>query len=772
MLPFLEEKVEMNHYRKSVIFATLLLGALLVLVACNSGQQPAAQPEPVKVEVTRIVEVTPSVPGQSGEAGQPAVTVPYEDLWAKSAHNAVDSEPFRHWDEENPAEVPTSCAKCHSSDGYQDFVGADGSEANKVDKPVPAAQAQGIQCVACHNPQATNLTTVAFPGKDDEGNAIVVSGLGDAARCMNCHQGRESKASVDAQIEQFKVTDLDAPVAPIKDANGKDVNFGFRNIHYYAAAATLYDTQVKGGYEYDGKLYDAKHDHVAGFDSCIGCHDSHSLQVKVDKCAECHEGAETPEDLKNIRMPEASFADYDGDGDVEEGMFYEIQGLQEILLKQIQTYAQEKGGAEIKYDPATYPYFMGADGKAYPKWTARLLKAAYNYQVSIKDPGAFAHGNKYIVQLLHDSIEDLGGDVSKLARNDAGHFAGNTMPFRDWDAEGEVPFRCAKCHTATGLPEFLHNGGTVVFDSRGNTMTAGVGAMEPANGFQCSTCHDGANFPNRYPVTTVPFPSGASLTFSKADADGKLQPNDSNLCLECHQGRESTNSVNAALRGKDEDTVDEKISFKNIHYFAAGATLFGDAAKGLYQYEGQTYNGQYTHGDTGPTQCEQCHEVHALEVKVDKCAACHDGAEDLEGVEAIRMPSSDQDYDGDGDTTEGVKAELDGMGEALLAAIQNYATEKAGTGITYDPASHPYFYVDKDGDGKPDRDEKGATVRYNQFTPRLLKAAYNYQYSVKDPGAFAHNAKYVMQALYDSINDLGGDVSKLVRPEVQAAEQP
>ena len=76
------------------------------------------------------------------------------------------------------------------------------------------------------------------------------------------------------------------------------------------------------------------------------------------------------------------------------------QGLQEALLAQIQTYAKDKAGAEIKYDAATYPYFMGADGKAYPNWTARLLKAAYNYQVSIKDPGAFAHGNKYIVQLL------------------------------------------------------------------------------------------------------------------------------------------------------------------------------------------------------------------------------------------------------------------------------------------------------------------------------------------------------------------------------------
>jgi hypothetical protein len=36
-----------------------------------------------------------------------------------------------------------------------------------------------------------------------------------------------------------------------------------------------------------------------------------------------------------------------------------------------------------------------------------LLKAAYNYQMSVKDPGDFAHGNKYIVQLLHDSIASL-----------------------------------------------------------------------------------------------------------------------------------------------------------------------------------------------------------------------------------------------------------------------------------------------------------------------------------------------------------------------------
>jgi hypothetical protein len=667
-------------------------------------------------------------------------------MWASSGHNDVASEPFRHWDGDDPAEVPTSCAKCHSSAGYLDYLGADGSEALKVDATVPAAEAQGIQCIACHDPAASNLQAVPFPGKDGDGNPFVVTGFGDATRCLVCHQGRESKASVDGAIEQFGVTDVDAVVAPIKNAEGNEVKFGFRNVHYFAAAATLYGTEVKGGYEYDGKMYDAKFHHVEGRDTCIGCHDPHTLQVKVDECAACHgDGVKEEGGLQNIREAPASAWDYDGDGDVEEGMAFEIQGLQEKLLAAIQDYALNTAGAEIKYDAVTYPYFMGADDKAYPNWTARLLKAAYNYQVSIKDPGAFAHGNKYIIQLIFDSIEDLGADTTGLVRDDAGHFAGNTEAFRHWDEEGEVPGSCARCHSATGLPQFLKEGATI--------------SNEISNGFMCSTCHNEAVWPERYAVTTVPFPSGASVTFSKPDADGKLVANDANLCLECHQGRESTTSVNKALSGKDPDTVDEKISFRNVHYFAAGATLFGDVAKGAYQYDGKEYLGAHAHVEAG-FDCKSCHDVHALEVKVESCAGCHPAVKD--GLDKIRMGTTD--YDGDGDTTEGMLGEVGTVAEALYAQIQTYAAETAGTGIVYDSHSHPYFFVDADGDGEVDKSDTGASVRYNQFTPKLMKAAYNYQYSQKDPGAFAHNGKYVLQFLIDSIEDLGGNVTGYTRP--------
>jgi hypothetical protein len=753
-----------------VLIAALLLIALFAAMQVSAA--PAAQsatPTPAPKPAVVVDTAAPTVPGL--------------EEWQGSGHADAKSEVFRHWDNTDPQAVPVTCAKCHSSGGHQDFLGADGSKAGVVDKP--AAVNTVIDCVACHNSVTVNETSVKFP------SGVELTNLGPEARCMDCHQGRESKLGVDKQITdtfKLKPADEDTVVKPLvgKDATtGKPVTttFGFRDVHYLAAAATQYGTLVKGGYEYDGQSYDGKFQHPAPYDTCVGCHNSHTLELDVQKCATCHTGVKTTEDLAKIRM-NGSLVDYNGNGDAKEGIQAEMTGLQAKLLTAIQAYAKEVAKKDIVYDAATYPYWFtdtNANGKAdpdeakfpnaYAAWTPRLLKAAYNYQVASKDPGTFAHNAKYVMQLQNDSIADLNTkiakpvDITKAVRNDVGHFDGTSEPFRHWDEEGMVQASCAKCHSATGLPEFIENGGTVAVDGRGNVVISGVTEQEPANGFACTTCHNDLTKFTLYPVTNVPFPSGKSVTFStEKDDKGNLKPVAANLCLECHQGRSSTASLNAKIGKAEDDKVPEKkLSFSDVHYFAAGSSLFGNDAQVAYQYADKQYAGRNMHAP-GFQTCTDCHNAHELTLNSDKCATCHTG---VKSAEEIRITKDD--LDGDKDVKEGVAGELKTMEEKLYAAMQAYAKDVAKAPIVYDVNAYPYFYGDANGNGKRDTDEKA----YTEWTPRLLRAAYNYQYAQKDPGLFAHNPDYGAQILYDALEDLGKggvkvDMTGLVRPAVPA----
>lgn len=725
--------------RKALYVAMMLLGGALILAACSTTT-PTPEIRTVEVtievpvEVTREVEVPVTV--------EPLAEAPFLEKWMGSAHADSSAEAFVHWNEEDPAEVPADCARCHSATGFRDFTGADGSAVGSVEAAAPIEDV--ITCEACHNDATQALTTVSFP------SGAEITGLGPSARCMTCHQGRASMVQVDASIEAAGLTGQDDTVSE---------DLGFTNIHYFAAAVSRYGTQVKGGYEYPGKLYDVLFEHVDGISECADCHDSHSLEIKIDTCAACHSGVAATEDLKNVRMA-GSTVDYDGDGDVDEGVFYELEGVREKLFTAMQAYASEVSGMGLVYSSSAYPYFFidandngtledeeaAFDGK-FIGWTPRLARAAYNYQTSLKDPGAFAHGGKYIIQLLYDSLEDLNTqlgqpvDMTGMHRIDAGHFAGSQLPFRDWDADGAVPATCAKCHSATGLPVFLAN----------NAMVA----QPLSNGLRCDTCHNDLTTFTRYQVDSVRFPSGANISFGEGA--------DANLCINCHQGRESTVSVNATIAGIEPDAQDERIRFRNIHYFAAGATLFGDEAKGAYQYDGQEYIGQFAHGELGPTDCVSCHNTHELVIRVADCENCHQDVETREDLFDIRGPDQ-PDYDGDGDVEEGIAGEISTLHEALYAALQVYAADTNAAPIVYDSHNYPYFFADTNGDGVADPDEAVRENGYATWTPRLLQAAYNYQYVAKDPGGFAHNGKYLIQVMYDSLNELGADVSGYTRP--------
>ena len=54
--------------------------------------------------------------------------------------------------------------------------------------------------------------------------------------------------------------------------------------------------------------------------------------------------------------------------------------------------------------------------------------------------------------------------------------------------------------------------------------------------------------------------------------------------------------------------------------------------------------------------------------------------------------------------------------------------------------------------------------RFTAWTPALMKAAHNFQISLKEPGAWAHNFDYMAQLLYDSAVDLSGAGQGMRRP--------
>ena len=183
-----------------------------------------------------------------------------------------------------------------------------------------------------------------------------------------------------------------------------------------------------------------------------------------------------------------------------------------------------------------------------------------------------------------------------------------------------------------------------------------------------------------------------------------------------------------------------------------------------YQYADKEYVGRNMHAP-GFDTCTGCHATHELELNFEKCATCHAGAK---SAEDIRFSATD--LDGDKDVKEGVEAEIMALEEKLFAAMQAYAKNVAKAPIAYSPSAYPYFFADANANGKTDERRETA---YTDWTPRLLRAAYNYQYVQKDPGGFAHNPKYIGQILFDTLESLNGagglkvDMTGLVRPEVK-----
>jgi len=307
----------------------------------------------------------------------------------------------------------------------------------------------------------------------------------------------------------------------------------------------------------------------------------------------------------------------------------------------------------------------------------------------------------------------------------SGHSDTSSEAFAHWNEDGEIPPACAICHSGAGFRSYHGLDGSAPGLPEKPIPTGGV--------VDCDTCHN----PALGNISEVKFPSGLMHPVSTtAEAS----------CMTCHQGRASGAQISKAVGSGDADTPDPKLGFINPHYAVAASTWLGGYAGSGYHYSGKEYSGRFFHARPMST-CVSCHEPHSLKVAQDACMTCHeDGKPDN-----IRL--SRLSYDGSGDLSKGIRADIAANAKRLHGLLIEYAKTVAGTPMVYDGHKHPYFFADANGDGRIDETE-GRAVAYNAWTPRLLKAAYNWKFVTSDAGAFVHNPHYALELLYDATEDI------------------
>ncbi len=366
----------------------------------------------------------------------------------------------------------------------------------------------------------------------------------------------------------------------------------------------------------------------------------------------------------------------------------------------------------------------------------------------------------------HDPASGSDNIVTQWAMS--GHADGYGEPFNHWNGEGEVSSSCARCHSQGGFKQLADSsagGGLPDF----NAVTAQSASYPRV--LNCNTCHEenggGETVFQAGKLQQVVFPSGAVKTLGDS----------SNICMQCHQGRESGLSVvNASPGGNG------YYRFINRHYFAEAAIFFGSEVTAGYEYPGKTYagkNGFIGHEQVHRQNCIQCHmntedpqtggikKDHDFFPSVEDCQQCHSNEQggtltsfkDLGEPDLI--PTGNVDYDGDG-KKESFRHEIDGIQARLLVQMNAYAKANGLDPITYTPGGYPYFFQASCYMSDPGCTPE-ALGSYSTFDKPLLEAAYNY-HCAQDPGSGIHNHKYVIQTIYDSFIDMGGAPGYMIRP--------
>lgn len=258
------------------------------------------------------------------------------------------------------------CVRCHTTEGFvEEQVKGRTLTQGETDRIVKDAIARdkGISCDACHGSRADGT----FDLRDRQPLRMPKGEL-----CGSCHNG---------QTVVF---------ADFRD-RGEMIRHPTREMLLGTAGsespghATWTDT-AHSGFE----------------DQCVACHydpevagATHTFAPQVATCAQCHAG------LGTFNRPSAN--DWDGDGNVAEGIQGEVRGLQDRVKAALVVNPEITftAGGFFEYGAATDHKLTGA--------TEAEKRAAYNWYSVEYDGSAGVHNAARAVQLLQRSYRELTG---------------------------------------------------------------------------------------------------------------------------------------------------------------------------------------------------------------------------------------------------------------------------------------------------------------------------------------------------------------------------
>jgi hypothetical protein len=527
-----------------------------------------------------------------------------------------------------------------------------------------SGQNELLYCWGCHSDVETGV--LRNPGAltlaASNGTTIALTNVDKSNLCVSCHSGQESGASIAASSADF------ANLAAIQP-------------HYLAAGGTLL---AGTGYEYAGQTYaDGFHRNVGMADSygtgtegpCVTCHMSsgagHTFEVVAKDaagaitaiaspvCTKCHGGL-SANLLNNAR------SDYDA-------------ALEELNLA-----LKAKG---IWFIP-NYPYFVSDNGcvpgtttctsydpleagngvlsagemnrvNGFKNWEGAVagsngketMGAAFNFNLLVHEPGAYAHNKIYAYELIADSIDfladgavdGLGVPTSVTATLNSSDFSAATT----WAAPTHPSeTTCSGCHagvntafatsqhkTREGKKTFYNDhigdtGATELQKGFGNYVTVAYAALP------CAGCH---NANDNGPWDTNPAvgtnvqsypgpncldchtnrPNGLGGAFANTTATTAGAPVLKQTCYGCHSRQ--VNEINAGLT--DVHTV-AGMGCSSCH---STSDMHGTGKFSLTQLEHGTITAQCEncHGDgksQGPLSSIGEHMQHQNDIA---CSTCH-----------------------------------------------------------------------------------------------------------------------------------------------------